>query len=152
MTTILEKEFLLTEDDHQTNIKIPFVLTRNAEKLMIEFSYTPAFAKGEQAKKKIEQALLKFVPENEWKKWGNSSRYLPLYNLVTFSLSYEGNYLGARHRKSTNQTIIISENESTKGFIKQKATKGNWEAQLNIHCVATDSIQASMRIKTEGVR
>lgn len=153
MSIVIDKEFILTKKDHQTNVKIPFELVHSAEKLRIQFSYDPPHVEDDQARERIKQAVRKYVPEeelNKWNRWEDAERFLPLQNLVTLSLSYEGEYLGARHRKATEQEIILSKNHASKGFLKYEVIKGQWEAQLNVHCVASEKVNVSLLILTEG--
>jgi hypothetical protein len=147
--TVFEKAITLTEKDHQTNVKLPFVVENPASKLIVNFQYTPKHAEDQQAYSKVEQALSKYVPQEEQKKWGTVTRYLPLENLVTISLSYEDEYIGAHHNKATTQEAIISPAFSSKGFLKKAIEPGCWELQLNVHCVASRKIEVSVAIRLE---
>lgn len=149
---ILEKELRLSEKDHQTNIVIPFQLNQTAEKLVIDFSYDPPEVDEEAARIQIRQALEQFVPETDQKKWGNVDRYLPLQNLITLSLTYEKQYVGAHHKKDNHQIIIISKQEASKGFIKRTAEAGEWEIQLNAHCIGSESVTVNVYVRVEERR
>lgn len=149
MKTLVKRALVLTETDHQTNIKIPFVIENEADQLIIDFSYSPASAEDSAVYEKVQKALYSYVPLEERKKWATVDRHLPLHNLVTLSLSHDGQYIGARHRKATEQTIRISETGSSKGFLKHKINKGFWEVQLNVHCVASEKVYLQLLISQE---
>lgn len=149
MKVIQERIVDLTEKNHQSNILMPFTIDEKAEKIQIDFSYTPQVVKEETALRKIEQALEVYVPEEEMKKWGTTRRYLPLRNFITLSLMFEGKYIGAYHNKEAMQKVIISDSFSSKGFSKQAIDKGQWELQLNAHCIVSKKIQTTIRIRVE---
>lgn len=146
---ILAKELKLSKKDHQTNIAIPFQVYQAAEKLVIEFSYDPQEVDEVAARIQIEKALKDFVPETEHKKWGNVDRYLPLQNLITLSLTYKNEYIGAYHKKDNHQIIILSKKESSKGFTKRTIESGEWEIQLNAHCIGSEDVTVSLYVRVE---
>lgn len=149
MRVIQEQSLNLTEKDHQTNILIPFKIDEKAKKLEIAFSYAPEIAAEEYALKKIEKALQRYVPDEEKKKWGSVKRYLPLRNFITLSLMFEDEYIGAYHNKKTIQEVIISDSFSSKGFLKHSIDSGQWELQLNAHCIVSEKIEAVIAIRVE---
>lgn len=151
-SVILEKELKLSQKDHQTNIVIPFQLNQAAEKLVIDFSYDPPVVDEKAARIQIRQALKQFVPATEQKKWGNVDRYLPLQNLITLSLTYENQYVGAHHKKDNHQIIIISKQETSKGFVKRTVEAGEWEIQLNAHCIGSENVTVSLYVRMEESR
>lgn len=131
---LFQQILMLTELDNQQHKKIKIFLDQDYEALHIAFSYNPQEVPKELALRVIEETL----PQYDWEKNLQAMDFLPLQNLVTMSLAYEGEYLGCRHNKETQQEILISEKESSWGFIPQKVSSGQWEIQLNLHCVQSE--------------
>lgn len=131
---LFQQILMLTELDNQQHKKIKIFLDQDYEALHIAFSYNPQEVPKELALRVIEETL----PQYDWEKNLQAMDFLPLQNLVTISLAYEGEYLGCRHNKETQQEILISEKESSWGFIPQKVSSGQWEIQLNLHCVQSE--------------
>lgn len=141
---LFQKILMLTELDNQQHKKIKIFLDQDYEALHIAFSYNPQEVPKELALRVIEETL----PQYDWEKNLQAMDFLPLQNLVTMSLAYEGEYLGCRHNKETQQEILISEKESSWGFIPQKVSSGQWEIQLNLHCVQSE---VTVELMVKGV-
>lgn len=141
---LFQQILMLTELDNQQHKKIKIFLDQDYEALHIAFSYNPQEVPKELALRVIEETL----PQYDWEKNLQAMDFLPLQNLVTMSLAYEGEYLGCRHNKETQQEILISEKESSWGFIHQKVSSGQWEIQLNLHCVQSE---VTVELMVKGV-
>lgn len=141
---LFQQILMLTELDNQQHKKIKIFLDQDYEALHIAFSYNPQEVPKELALRVIEETL----PQYDWEKNLQAMDFLPLQNLVTISLAYEGEYLGCRHNKETQQEILISEKESSWGFIPQKVSSGQWEIQLNLHCVQSE---VTVELMVKGV-
>lgn len=141
---LFQQTLMLTELDNQQHKKIKIFLDQDYEALHIAFSYNPQEVPKELALRVIEETL----PQYDWEKNLQAMDFLPLQNLVTMSLAYEGEYLGCRHNKETQQEILISEKESSWGFIPQKVSSGQWEIQLNLHCVQSE---VTVELMVKGV-
>ncbi len=147
MKEIFNTVVTLRPEDSKTNISVDFQLDRNFAGLKISCSYQPKNIEDvELAEALINEALEKYVPSQHREKWGGWERYLPLTNLVTLSLDYEGSYLGCAHRHSNEQVHYISELFSSPGFIKSKAAKGRWQAVINVHSVSSPTVPYSISI------
>jgi hypothetical protein len=136
---LLDTIYHLHKNDSKTNVCIDIPVEKDYKYFEILCSYTPKnLDNEEEAKKSIEEGLEKYVPAEYRQKYGLWRDYLPVVNLVTLSLDYNGKYLGCAHRHNPCQQHIISKNFSSPGFFKQDTTAGNWRAVLNVHCVASD--------------
>lgn len=120
----------LLPEDHQTHKTISLYLDKSYQVLEIDFSYGPQEIPKSQAVVVIRQAL-ELYEEKE----ANPYDFLPLVNLITLSLDYDGKYIGCRHNKEPNQKISISENVSSLGYISHDVLAGKWNIQLNLHCL-----------------
>lgn len=141
---LLEQTLIFTESDDQQHRKILLELKKGYQELHIDFSYSPQDVPEEKALRSIAAMLPKYDQKNNLQ----ANDFLPLKNLITLSLAYEEAYLGCRHNKKTEQNIMISETASSLGFIPQSVQPGNWEIQLNLHCVQST---VTVNIAVKGV-
>ncbi len=145
MEEILQQQSLfLTTRENQTHVKLPFIFEKEYDSLTIYFSYTPQIVPEDVAIIAIADALPYYDVAS-----ADATDFLPLINLITVSLSYEGNYLGCHHNKRIPQFITIAETGSSLGFIPHKAQPGNWEIQLNLHCVCSN---VEVQLEVRGVK
>ena len=68
----------------------------------------------------------------------NIESYLPVKNFVTLSLDSSREYIGAIHRQSNKQELVVSSDYSSPGFFKTDIVKGEWKIMLNVHSVSCD--------------
>lgn len=136
MDILLQKEYRFTPQDDRTNVCLTFQTTRDYDRLEFSCRYSP--------KTIAEPALVQREVEAGFARSGWEGRELfpedmdeckVLLNFVTFSLDYEGKYVGCAHRHDPEQVIVISEQGSTRGFFAHKAAKGTWRIVLNIQAV-----------------
>lgn len=139
MSVILKREIRLTPEDNQKNIKMPFDLDKAFKQMTIHFSYTPQQIEDRIALNEIRKAIPLFY--SQFSEVSPES-FLPLENLITVSIAYEDHYLGCRHHKSSRQMFTISADYASFGYLQHPVIPGNWELQLNNHCVLSEEIKA----------
>lgn len=126
---VFSKQGKISEKDDKTNICHTFRVSDNAKKLIVKFSYFPKTVENEKRAKEL--------VEEEMKKYGISSydvkRHLPVKNLITLSFDECGEYRGACHRQPNEQTIVISNKNSSPGIFNRKLCGGEWNVVLNVH-------------------
>ena len=143
--TIVEKELVLTPACHQKHIKIPFVLTKAYRSLYVNFSFSPQHVDREKALVIISQVLPDYFGAEHPP--GRADEFLPLDNLLTFSVSHEDEYVGSRHHKSTEQEVYISADGSSAGYLPCAVKPGNWEVQIHPHSLLSDKVQVRLKIQ-----
>ena len=149
MIELLKQEYILTPEDDHTHLEIPFELKKDYEKLHFKFLYSPKWVEEERAIMLINEHLNEVIPKEQFSEWGDANRYLPLENLITLSLDYNNQYIGAHHCKDATQNILISNEKSTKGFLKQSVSQGNWSIKMNMHCVQSEKVTLKLQISVE---
>lgn len=149
MKAILEETYILTPEDDQTHLDIPFELIKDYEKLILKMDYSPQWVEKERAIMLMKAHLHEIIPREQLSEWGDVHKYLPLENLITLSLDYKDEYIGAHHCKDTSQHICVSSVASTKGFLKQQAAKGKWCVKMNMHCVQSETVTLNIQIFVE---
>lgn len=146
---IFEIELELSAFDTQSNIQLPFIVKDNYTTMAIYFTYSPNKSNDYIAKEQVRQALEKYSLPGASAEELKVNNYLPVDNLITLSLSKNGQYLGGHHNKSNDQKIILSEKEASHGFWPVKIEPASWELQLNCHCIASKHVDAKVRIEVE---
>lgn len=144
---ILEKSYQLSEKQTQTNIKIPFAVPGLFRQMKIHFEYSPEKSSDKVAQEQVQQAIENYIfdgaPADEY----IVKNYLPIENFITLSVTKDDNYLGGHHNKKKEQVVILSEAKSSLGFWPTTIEPGNWELQLNCHCIASEHLEAHIRIE-----
>ena len=143
---IYQKEGIITRSDDKTNIKHFFDVPEGTEKIIIRYSYNPKTVEDE----KLADALLLEGMERYGALELDKNSLLPVKNLITLSFDECGKYRGACHRQSNDQTVIISDSQSTPGVINRKIESGKWDIVLNVH-YAGCKINYKLEIDAEGV-
>ncbi|HJB24935.1 MAG TPA: hypothetical protein H9946_12420 [Candidatus Jeotgalibaca pullicola] len=144
-----EKQLLIERSHNQTNFLFPFHLKEMYRRLIIQFHYGPAYATEEEALPLILTNLKHYIPDDREVNQEKARKFLPLENLITLSLSYNNQYLGARHTKERDLEVFISAEKASLGFPLQAIQAGEWELQLNVHCAASEKIYGSVSILAE---
>lgn len=117
--------------------------------MYLHFSYSPKLVEEKRALILIQEHLEKVIPEELMGVWGDATRYLPLENFITLSLDDNQQYVGARHYKDTTQDIVISENGSTKGFLKVPVAQGEWCIRMNMHCLQSEEVRLHVKVSVD---
>ena len=133
----------ISEGSSKTNISHKFSVSDNAKRLVIGFSYYPKEVEAAHSLELIENGLEKYNIESD-----NPSQFLPINNLLTLSFDENGKYRGACHRHPNEQTIIISDENSTPGIINKPMEAGEWDAVLNVHFAGCE-VEYSIEIEEE---
>ncbi|MDD6012404.1 MAG: hypothetical protein PUC33_06105 [Oscillospiraceae bacterium] len=147
MKTLLKTQVLLGKKDEKTNMIFPFSLEKPAEKLTVDFSYSPKILQDPKAaKEKIEDCLRRDAGDYaaEYPSW---ETYLELKNLVTVSLDDPEGYRGCAHRHSPRQHHEIGESSASPGFLPGKIEAGPWRLVLHVHAVVTQECFCEIEIQ-----
>lgn len=132
---LLNKCGKITVDNNKTNITFPFEIKDDFKSIKIKFEYAPKTLEDrEKSIQIIKSCLEKYGEDEEF----NIESYLPVKNLVTLSLDSSREYIGAIHRQSNKQELVVSSDYSSPGFFKTDITKGEWKIMLNVHSVSCD--------------
>ncbi|MFD0958248.1 hypothetical protein [Paenibacillus chungangensis] len=147
MEKLLHKKTELYPKDTQTHIRYKFVLDQPASRLNFMVKYSPKEWNDEQLSKQvIEESLLKYngtadaSQEDTWK------RFVPLKNLITFSIDDCNGFRGACHRQNPDQILMIDEDSASPGLIPGKLPTGHWEITLSIHALLTPSCHCELLV------
>ncbi|EKU93913.1 Uncharacterised protein [Alloiococcus otitis] len=147
MQVLLDKDFRLSGRDTQTNIKLNFTIEEAFNFLQINFTYSPGQSSDQVAQDQVKEAILKYSLTQGARDRTRLEDFLPVDNFITLSLAKDGHYLGGYHNKSKDQKILISREDASLGFWPVDHLSGQWEAQLNCHCIASKALSASLRIE-----
>lgn len=134
MEILLQKEIVFTVKDNRTNYCISFETKRDYDHLEFVCEYSPkTISDPELVAREVAQGMEKSGWTGRKLFPADMDECKVLMNLVTFSLDYEGEYVGCAHRHDPEQVIVISEHGSSSGFFARKAAKGKWKVVLNVH-------------------
>lgn len=149
MMVVAESNIRIFAEQEKTNICVPFVLKSGGESLKITFSYSPKILNDNQKAISLIKDCLSRDAGEFADEYCDYSEFLPLKNLITISLDSPNGYVGAAHRHSPSQTVLISETESSNGFIPCKIAAGEWSVVINVHAVVTDYCDFNLKVEVE---
>lgn len=136
---------VLTPSQSKTNIRFNFDVPNGVKALRVEYKYSPKHVENmEKSVEMISRAAQKYGEEIN-----SFDDYIPLSNLVTLSFDDCKGYRGACHRHPNEQSIFISEKDSTPGIINADISSGMWSVTLNVHFVGSDEVEYSISIEGE---
>lgn len=144
---ILEEDYELTDQQTQTNIKIPFNVSEPFEKLLVHLNYGPEWSSDIAARKQVQNAIDSYLLEGATAEDYIIENYLPIENFITLSISKNKEYLGGHHNKAKHQTVEISAKTASLGFWPTTIEPADWELQLNCHCLASEKVQVKIMIE-----
>lgn len=147
MTIIGKHQLILTRQDDQTNVIIPFSLDKTYKKLLISFSYEPSHATREESEPLVLNAIERYQIYDGQYDPENIDGFFPIENLVTLSITKNGEFIGARHSKDRFGTIELSKDSASLGYLKTAIEAGHWEVQLNVHCIASKNIEVHLKLE-----
>lgn len=142
MEEILNWNLKINKGDNKTQIKKSFRVSSKLKKLKIELSYSNDVVEKEEDIKAAFNLKETKILEDSFLKG-----YSKINNLITMSLYFKKTYVGCGHRHDSNQSIIISEFESTPGFIKIPIEEGEWEIVLSVHAAYSNDICVKVLVK-----
>lgn len=143
MEKILNSGLIINRSDAKTHRNIKFNIDKEAKILKLEFDYFPKVVK------EVDDIINAFENDSCSLTLEEISFYKEKYingeedlkNLATLSLYYENEYIGCAHRHVGKQTIVISPQESTVGFINTPIKAGQWEIVISLHAVFVDNMK-----------
>lgn len=151
MKQLQDETYLFHPDLDKTNHYVHFTVPEGAYGLQFECSYSPKRVEPELAEKAILRNIGKYMPRpqlEEIRKAADLKPFLPVVNLITFSLDCGNDYVGCAHRHHQKQTLIVSPKHATPGFFRRAATPGPWTAVVNIHSITSEEVAYHLVIST----
>lgn len=138
----------LVGSDSKKNFKIKFDAKEEYDYIKIVFDYSPH---KEYDKEKC-QAGINISLENYFQGYSrdyqpiDESKFYPIKNLITLSITKDEKYLGNAHKHFSHQEIIVSEKETTKGFISPLKITGEYIITINVHLIFTEFCDVSVEV------
>ena len=133
MEILLQKEIVFTVKDNRTNYCISFETERDYDHLEFVCEYSPkTISDPELVAREVAQGMEKSGWTGRKLFPADMDECKVLMNLVTFSLDYEGEYVGCAHRHDPEQVIVISEQGPPGVFFARRAKKGKGKGWLNV--------------------
>ena len=141
MERILYKKFTFSPDDARKNILIPFQTERDYDSLVIRLKYGPKTVRDPKIiLPQIEECVKKYFPSGKQLTEEDMKDFSQLLNFVTLSLDRDGEYVGCAHRHPPEQTIVISNTVSSRGFDPVPVSAGDWRIVLHVQAVVVGTI------------
>lgn len=141
-------EWIFTPKDECTHQHFDFSVPNGLNALQIKFEYSPKYLENEEQKAVLlRKAYARYmdgaVPTDDY------IRSETVGNFITLSLDSPDGWVGTAHRHPPKQTITISADDCTRGFIPTRIKEGQWRLTLSVFAVITET--CTMNISVEGV-
>lgn len=145
MTILLEKELCLTTADNEKYICVDLCLSKDYDALEVICDYSPKWLSDEkEARRLIEAGMELYKIDQQTTDW---KKFLPVGNMITISLDYEGTLMGAAHRHHPKQRLVLSEQWSTPGFLRRKACAGNWRVVVCSNAIVSAQVICHLSVR-----
>lgn len=146
---VLKKNFTLDIAQSCEHINFPFEIPSKGNILYVNFRYNPnKFEDKTSSMEMLRNALHRYTPEKSYSE-EELLKYLPLRNLLTISLDSPTGVVGTAHKHNNNQKHLISADESSKGFVKQKIIKGKWNITISAHLIVSPFVDVELEVSYE---
>ncbi len=148
MTIVLDKTILFHPENDRTNHFVEFVLPKDYHTLRCECSYSPKSVENKELALRSARANIgRYVPRYQQHLYTKQlAMEVHLVNLLTFSLDYEGSYLGCAHRHDFHQVHSLAKEASSPGFVRHAASAGNWRAVISVHSITSAEVAYHLTI------
>jgi hypothetical protein len=139
MNRLLDVEEKLAAVQTQTHITYSFDVSDSCRKLNIDFRYSPKILNDEVLSMEIIRHSLRKYSEGSDQPFEESmKKFLPLKNLITFSIDDPNGFRGACHRQDAEQHLFLAFDSASPGLMPGPLVKGNWSVTLSIHALVTE--------------
>ena len=148
----------LTPVDHQTHRRYRFHVPAGCCELRLTVSYAPKFAPAEDTARLVADArgrqaasLAARVGDRLAERWSADVAAVvpgaPVPNLLTVSLDdASGTYRGAGHRHAPRQSLVLSRDAASPGFVPGPLPAGEWALTLSVHTLVSPQCEVSIQI------
>lgn len=146
---LLRERYRWKPEDSKTDVHFTFTCPREVSQIRILFSFSPeALTDSAACLPMIQDAIDRYEDGRPL----DEDRILPesvgaLKNLITISLSKDGEYLGNAHRWQKNQVHEISEKQASLGFVNPDHLEGTWEGMIHLHAVCTPQCEGMLMVE-----
>lgn len=137
--TVLRQDFTMYHNSHQTHTTYAFEIPSGVASMEIRFHYDPILVSEYTA---LERSLIK-----EGLDTSTIDDETQFRNLLTLSLNDPTGFRGAHHYFNHNQSIELSEESASLGFIPGAINSGRWEVILSHHGIFSDSVSGSIEVE-----
>ncbi|MFA5449668.1 MAG: hypothetical protein WC292_04445 [Clostridia bacterium] len=140
---VLDKSIALTASDTMRHFPLRFSVGAQPSYMRIFFAYTPkVFQDREQSIALIRECYARYnVPCD------NPQSELPLNNLITITLDSPKGRVGCAHRHANNAEYMISNSNSSCGFLRTPIFEGEWEIIVSTHCILSKEVNVAIRVE-----
>lgn len=147
MDKLLDYRAVFRPEDVRRNVLLPFEAPRDYRALAVQLHYGPKEVRDPAVvRRQIEACVRKYFPPGMSLSGKDLEEYPCLLNFVTLSLDCGTEYVGCAHRHPPEQTIVVSEDESSPGFSRRRASRGPWRVVLHVQAVVVGEVDCRVAV------
>ncbi|WP_428911800.1 CehA/McbA family metallohydrolase [Niallia sp. Krafla_26] len=135
---LFKQAFKINQSAHQAHLVYRVYVPENVSEIVVHFQYGPIL---ETEKETIRKAVVREgLPESV------IGEDTTVRNLLTVSINDPESFRGAHHNFNEDQTLIISDERATEGFIAGPIHEGYWEFIISCHGVFSEEVTGSLHV------
>ncbi|MFC0272262.1 CehA/McbA family metallohydrolase [Metabacillus herbersteinensis] len=138
---LFEIQSTISKKSTQSHLKHTFFVPENTEQIYVDFSFDPPHQMDSIKNTRIIEEAFNYY-ESDLPTMDNE----PVRNMLTLSIDDDDGFRGARHYHSPSQHVIVSENNSTPGYLNKKNPTGLWSVTVSIHALVTEHCHINLCI------
>lgn len=137
--TVLRQDFTMYHNSHQTHTTYAFETPPGVASMVIRFHYDPIRVTDYQSLERslIKEGLDTAIIDDETQ----------FRNLLTLSLNDPSGFRGAHHYFNQNQSIDLSEDAASLGFLAGTIEAGRWEVIVSHHGLFSETVKGSIEVE-----
>ncbi|MCT2344759.1 CehA/McbA family metallohydrolase [Bacillales bacterium AN1005] len=136
---LFEINSTLTNKSTQSHIQHSFFVPEDTDEIYVDFSFDPPHQTDIKENNRLSEEAATYYE-------AKLSQNELIRNLLTISIDDADGFRGARHYHSPIQHHMLSEFNSTAGFLNKRNPAGLWSVTVSIHALVTESCTYKLRI------
>lgn len=146
---LFEQSYQWIPEDTGRDVLFSFTCPSDVQSIFIQFSFSPGSECTEAiCRQQIEDALTRYYDRYPREiQPMRAEQFMPIKNLITISLEWEGIYLGNAHRWAPEQEHLLTVEQASLGFVPPEAIEGCWTGRLHLHEIISPCCTGKLRIE-----
>ncbi len=150
MEKIAEFNWDITNLDTKKHLSADFMVNKPFTRLVFECSYAPKYLEDqEKGLEMMREAVIKADYSLEDFPDSELLKNMPLANHIGWSVDSPIECVGTKHMHNPNQTLIISNGQTTPGFKNTPIYEGRWAITASLNAVITEKLSIHIVVSGE---
>lgn len=145
MYILFETEGVLTRQAMKTHCCFSFSVDQQLDSLHLEFSYSPKKVSNDEVQE-VRKEYIELLDESVKESYAAIIEQCDLNNLISIMLEDPNGFRGNFHKHYLEQSIMVSQNEASDGFLPGDIHKGQWKVTLSNHAILSKELKYKLKV------